>query len=207
MPRPCATRPLATPVLDGKSPPRPHAAATDQPSHRAAPERASAVAQVHGEARRGRWSLNHRGPHPEYATTASRTSAADGPGDRRATQRREPPHQPPNSSASATFSPARVRLLCSQVLEAELLGRDCFKDHALGLDGRPLGPLRAAGQRLRPPAPRSAQQGRVCASGPSGRPRWSMASIVVVCLWRVAAHRGLFGSLECVVWACCPKKV
>ena len=142
-----------------------------------------------------------------YSAISCRSSFSFGKVDEWAIERRDTPRQPPNSSASATFSPARVRLLCSQVLEAELLGRDCFKDHALGLDGRPLGPLRAAGQRLRPPAPRSAQQGRVCAGGPPGRPRWSTASIVGVCLWRVASHLGLFGSLECVVWVCCPKKV
>ena len=66
-----------------------------------------------------------------YSTISCRSSFSFGKVDEWAIERRDPPRQPPNSSASATFSPARVRLLCSQVLAAELLGRGCLKDHAL----------------------------------------------------------------------------
>ena len=107
-------------------------------------------------------------------------------------------------SAEATHA---LRLSRKQVLQTELPGSSCPTCAPLGLCGRPLDLNRRAGRRLWAAAPRSATQGRVCASGPSGWPRRSIASIVVVCLWKVAAHRGLFGSLECVVWACCPKKV
>ena len=100
-----------------------------------------------------------------------------------------------------------LRLSRKQVLQARLPGSSCPTCAPLGLGGRPLDLERRVGQLLWAAAPRSAMQGRLCAGGPSRRPRRSMSSIVLVCLWKVAAHRGLFGSLECVVWACCPKKV
>ena len=79
------------------------------------------------------------------------------------------------TTAEATHA---ERLSLKQVLPAVLLGSSWPRSHLLGRDGRPLDLNRGADRRVWADAPRSAQQGRVCARGPSRRPRWSMASIL-----------------------------
>ena len=79
------------------------------------------------------------------------------------------------TTAEATHA---ERLSLKQVLPAVLLGSSWPRSHLLGRDGRPLDLNRGADRRVWAAAPRSAQQDRVCARGPSRRPRWSMASIL-----------------------------